>query len=137
MFSFSKRYFLLAIILFIIEVLIALYVQDAIIRPYVGDFLVVILLYCLLKAFLNIPVIPAAIGVLLFAYLVETLQYFHLVHRLGLGHSKLATIIIGSSFEWIDLVAYTAGIAIVIIIEAKRTGIRTLTQAGSARKFYE
>ncbi|NII27966.1 DUF2809 domain-containing protein [Pseudoflavitalea sp. X16] len=119
MFQFNKRYFLIAILLFIIEVLIALYVQDAIIRPYVGDFLVVILLYCLLKAFLNISLLPAAISVLLFAYLIEILQYFHLVHRLGLQHSKLATTVIGSSFEWIDLIAYTAGIIFTIIVEKR------------------
>jgi hypothetical protein len=137
MILFNRRYFLFAILLFIIEILIALYAHDPIIRPYVGDFLVVILLYCLVKAFLNIPAMQAALAVLLFSYIIETLQYFNLVHRLGFGHSKLATIIIGSSFEWIDLVAYTAGIAIVIVIEARRTGIRTLKQAESPRKFYE
>ena len=123
MLSFNKRYFLFAVILFITEVLIAMYAHDPIIRPYVGDFLVVILLYCLLKTFLNIPVVPAALIVLLFSYTIEILQYFDLVHRLGLGHSRLATIIIGSSFEWIDLAAYTAGIATVIIIERKRLAI--------------
>lgn len=117
MFLFNKRYFLIAVLLLMIEVLIALYVHDAIIRPYVGDFLAVILLYCFVKAFLNIPLLPAAIGVLLFAYILETLQYFHLVHHLGLQDSKLATTIIGSSFEWIDIIAYTAGIAVTIIIE--------------------
>jgi hypothetical protein len=125
MILFNKRYFLFAILLFIIEILIAVYAHDPIIRPYVGDFLAVILLYCLVKAFLKIPVMPAAIAVLLFSYVLETLQYFNLVHRLGLGHSKLATIVIGSSFEWIDLIAYTAGIATVLLIEKKSTRLKT------------
>ena len=119
MLTFNKKYFFAAIILFIIEVLIALYVNDAIIRPYVGDFLVVILLYCAVKAFFRIPCVPAAIGVLLFAYLIETLQYFQIVHRLGLQDSKLATVVIGSSFEWIDMIAYTAGVAFIILFDRK------------------
>lgn len=120
MFRFNKTYCLLAIVLFIVEVLIAAYVDDAIIRPYIGDLLVVILLYCFVRTFTNLAVLPVAIGVLLFAYLIEILQYFQLVHRLGLGQYKLARIVIGSTFQWIDLVAYTVGIAIVLCIEQKR-----------------
>lgn len=120
MLKFNKRYFLITILLFLIEVLIAAYVNDAIIRPYVGDYLVVVLLYCFVKSFFNLPIVPLAIGVLLFAYTIETLQYFNLVDNLGLSHSKLAVIVIGSSFEWIDLIAYTLGIATVIAIEKYR-----------------
>jgi hypothetical protein len=120
MLKFNKRYFLLTVVLFLIEVLIAAYINDAIIRPYVGDYLVVILLYCFVKSFFNLPVVPLAIGVLLFAYTIEILQYFNLVDRLGLRHSKLAVVVIGSSFEWIDLIAYTLGIATVIAIEKYR-----------------
>jgi hypothetical protein len=119
MFSFNKKYFFAAVVLFIIEVLIALYVNDAIIRPYVGDFLVVILLYCVVKAFFRIPCVPTAIGVLLFTYVIEILQYFQIVHRLGLQDSKLATVVIGSSFEWIDIIAYTAGVACIILFDRK------------------
>jgi hypothetical protein len=117
MLTFNKKYFLLALLLFLIEVLIAAYLNDAFVRPYVGDYLVVILLYCLARSFVNLPVVPLAIGVLLFAYTIEILQYFNLVDRLGLRHSRLAVIVIGSSFEWIDLVAYTLGVATVIAIE--------------------
>jgi uncharacterized membrane protein len=42
MFRFHKTYFLLAVLLFVIELLIALYLHDRFIRPHVGDFLVVI-----------------------------------------------------------------------------------------------
>lgn len=117
MFTFNLRYFLLAVLLFIIEVLIALYVHDAIIRPYIGDLLVVILLYCFVRAFVKVNTVPAAIGVLVFSFIIEVLQYFRLVELLGLGHSTLARIVIGSSFEWIDLIAYTAGVGIVLVTE--------------------
>jgi len=111
------KYGLLALLLFGIEILIALYLHDRIIRPYIGDLLVVILIYCFVKALVNAPVFPTALGVLLFAYAVETLQYFHVVELLGLGHSKLARVIIGSSFEWMDMLAYTLGIGLVLSIE--------------------
>ena len=111
------KYGLLALLLFGIEVLIALYLHDRIIRPYIGDLLVVILIYCFLQALVNAPVFATALGVLLFAYAVEILQYFHVVELLGLGHSKLARVIIGSSFEWMDMLAYTLGIGLVVSIE--------------------
>ncbi|WP_353480312.1 DUF2809 domain-containing protein [Haliscomenobacter sp.] len=111
------KYGLLALLLFGTEVLIALYLHDRIIRPYIGDLLVVILIYCCVKAVINAPVFATAMGVLLFAYAVEILQYFRVVDLLGLGHSKLARVIIGSSFEWMDMLAYTLGIGLVLILE--------------------
>jgi len=116
-FKFNLKYFYSAIALFITEVLIALYVHDAIIRPYIGDLLVVILIYCFVKSFLNTPLIPTAIGVLLFSFAIETAQYFHIVDLLGLQHSKLARIVIGTSFAWTDLAAYSAGVLLVICTE--------------------
>ena len=84
MLSFKLNYFILTILLFTTEVLIARYAHDDIIRPYLGDVLVVMLLYCFIRSFLKLNVTPTTISVLLFAYLVETLQYFNIVERLGL-----------------------------------------------------
>jgi|SRR3982751_1046799 hypothetical protein len=116
-FKFTPRYFILAVVLLIIEICIALFVHDTIIRPYIGDLLVVILIYCTVRSFLNTPVLPTAIAVLIFSFTVETLQYFKIVEVLGLQHSKLARIIIGSSFEWTDIAAYIAGILLVLLAE--------------------
>jgi hypothetical protein len=125
--KFSRQYFILTILIFILEILIALFAHDRIIRPYTGDFLVVILMYCFLKSFLNIPVLRTGLSVLIFSYAVEILQYFHIADRIGLQDLGLAKIIIGSSFEWIDLIAYSAGITLVLCIEkiiAGRTHIK-------------
>lgn len=113
----QKAYLLLTILLFIAELLIGIYVQDGFIRPYAGDFLVVILIYCFVKAFVAVNVNKAAAGVLLFSYIIEVLQYFKITVLLGLKNVKLANIIIGNSFSWGDIVAYTLGIAIVLAIE--------------------
>ena len=117
--------------LFIIEVCIALFLHDRIIRPYMGDLLVVILLYCLVKSFLKLRPMPAALAVLAFAYLIEILQYFQIVEVLGLQHSKLARVVIGTSFEWIDMLAYTMGIGIVLWWENRK---KTDIQANEAEE---
>ncbi|MBE8714275.1 DUF2809 domain-containing protein [Sphingobacterium hungaricum] len=117
MLKFTITYFLLAVILFVIELIIALYVHDDFIRPYFGDFLVVILLYCFIKSFLNLPVLPVAIFVLLFAYFIEFLQSINFINWLGLENSEWAKMLLGNSFSWVDMFWYTAGIASVILVE--------------------
>jgi hypothetical protein len=120
--KFRRHYLVLTSILFIIEILIALFAHDRIVRPYIGDFLVVILIYCFLKSFIDISVSKAAISVLIFSYFVELLQNFNIVNKLGLESSELARIIIGTSFEWIDLIAYTSGIIAVLYVEKIKAG---------------
>ncbi len=117
MFKLNYNYLAFSIGLFAIEVFIALFVNDTIIRPFGGDFLVVILLYCLTKSFFNTPMLLTAIAVLLFSYLVEGLQYLHVVNLLGLNDSKLANVIIGNSFSWVDMLCYTLGILTVMGVE--------------------
>jgi hypothetical protein len=117
MLRFKKNYFLLAVLLFVVEVLIAIYVRDSIVRPYGGDFLVVILIYCFIKAFWNAPVIIAAISTLIFSYVIEFLQYLKFVKVIGLGNSHIANVVLGNSFAWSDMVAYTLGVATVLLVE--------------------
>ncbi len=114
---FHKVYFLLAVLLFITEVLIALYVHDAFIRPYFGDVLVVILLYCSIRAIFNSPPIATAISVFLFACLIELSQYFHLVALLGWGRSPMAATVLGTFFSVTDVLMYACGMATVIATE--------------------
>jgi hypothetical protein len=117
MLTFNKNYFGLTLLIFLIEVLIALFVNDTFIRPYLGDVLVVILIYCFLKSFLKLPVLTVALFVLAFSFTIEFLQFFNIVEKLHLEKSKIARIVIGTSFSWIDLLTYIAGIAIVIVVE--------------------
>ncbi|WP_295675987.1 DUF2809 domain-containing protein [uncultured Mucilaginibacter sp.] len=124
MLKFHKGYFIAAFLLFITEIIIALYLHDGLIRPYIGDFLVVILLYCFVKSFFNLPVLLTAGGVLLFAYSVEVSQYFHLVKVLGLQHSRLAKILLGTSFSLMDMVVYTLGIVLIIVAENLRLSLK-------------
>lgn len=116
-FRFKWTYFLLFALLLAVEIYIGVFVHDRLIRPVGGDYLVVILLYCLVRSLWEWPVEWTALAVLIFAYIVETTQYFRLADALGLGARSLARIIIGSSFSWGDIMAYTAGIGTVLGLE--------------------
>ena len=92
-----------------------------IIRPFVGDLLVILLMYAFVRVFIEPRNhILLAVCILVFAYLVEIGQYFELVSRLGLVDSEIAWIVIGTSFDWLDLLAYTIGFMIVIVSGIKR-----------------
>jgi hypothetical protein len=116
----KKQYLIATITLFIIELFIGFFVHDKIIRPFIGDLLVVILLYCFVKSIFNITTTKAAIYVLIFAYFIEIMQGLKLVEFIGLSNYKIARILIGTTFSWTDIVCYTIGIAVVIITEKLR-----------------
>ena len=115
--TFKLYYFTWSIILFLIELYIAINVRDNFIRPYVGDVLVVILIYSIVRAFFKVSILTTAIGVLIFAFGVEILQYFKIVEILGLESSSLARTVIGTTFVWEDLIAYSLGTAILLCFE--------------------
>lgn len=120
MFKFNIYYFVAFVILFIGEVLIALYAHDEFVRPLLGDFLVVIMLYCLVKSVVKKQEFEIGLFVLIFAYLVELGQYYQLVKLVGLGDNQLANIVFGNFFSWVDIVMYTLGIMLVLTFEYLR-----------------
>lgn len=119
MFRFHKTYLLFSLLLFITEVLIALFLDDRFVRPYAGDFLVVILLYCFLRGFLNASRTKLAVAVLLFACVIEAAQYVHVLNYLGAEHNRIVRTVLGSSAEWSDVLAYALGVAAVLLIDRK------------------
>lgn len=125
MITFNKIYFLIAFLVLAVEVLIALFINDNFVRPYIGDVLVVILIYCFLKAFIKLPVLTTAILVLLFSFTIELLQYFNFVQKLGMEGSEVARTVLGTAFSWKDLIAYSAGIVIVLLAEGTRSRIKS------------
>ena len=106
------RYFYPALILFLIEVFIALFVNDRIIRPFVGDFLVVIFLYCFILTFFKFKPWKVALGVLVFAFVIEFMQLFGFLGYMGWENSKLAILIFGIRFQAMDLWMYVLGIGL-------------------------
>ncbi len=112
------KYLFLTIIIFLIEVFIALFVKDSFIRPFFGDFLATILVYTFLMIFsTKESFFKVAILSLLISYLVEFLQYFRFVHITGLSEHKILSVILGTSFSWWDILAYTAGFLFILFWE--------------------
>lgn len=117
--KFNKHYFLLFLFVFSIEVCIAYFLKTGFIRHTFGDFLVVILLYCFLKSFLNIKPITMALLVLIISFTIEFLQLTPFLEWLNLHNNTLAKTVLGSTFHISDLVAYTLGVITIIIAESK------------------
>ena len=115
-----NAYALAALVILAIEVLIALFVRDAIVRPYVGDVLAVVLVYLVLRAVTPLGVIVAAGISLVIAVAVEVAQALNLLGALGLSDNTLARVILGGSFDWLDIAAYTTGALIVLAVELLR-----------------
>ena len=92
-----------------IEVVIALFVNDSFVRPYVGDVLVTLLLCCLCRVIVPGKVRLLPIYVFVFAACVEIGQYFDLVALLGLADNRILSVALGRTFSWADLVCYAVG----------------------------
>ena len=126
----TKLYYLIAcILLFLTELANAFFVRDGFVRPFVGDVLVVILIYCFLRLFVRWSALKTILVVLLFAYTIEVLQLFGLVKVLGLQRFQIVRIILGTTFEWTDFVTYTLGGGIILLAErrnSKRAPARVL-----------
>ncbi|SDF74084.1 Protein of unknown function [Dyadobacter soli] len=116
----KTNYLIAALVIFITEVWIAMYVHDDFVRPWGGDVLVVVLLYCFVRGISRLNVLSAALSVLLFSWFIEALQYLQIVRILGLEGNAVARTIIGTTFSWSDIVAYTLGIVLVVGVEIGR-----------------
>ena len=104
----NKRLFYLigfAIIL-AVEIIIGMYVHDRFVRPYMGDALVVVLIYCFIRIFIPKGLSQLPFYVFAFACFIEVLQYFQLVD-----------IILGSTFDLKDIVSYAGGYVFILLVE--------------------
>ena len=102
-------YAIATVILLLIEVLIALYVHDAFVRPYIGDVLVVIVIYTFIRIFVPERCKLLPLYVFIFAALVEFSQMFHIVEVLGWQDNRFLSVLVGSVFDWKDIQCYAAG----------------------------
>jgi hypothetical protein len=109
--KFNFKYFFLTVLIFLVEVLIATKLKDLFfVRAYLGDVIVVVLLYTLVKSFIIIKNNQKLIlGIFIFSCLVEFAQYFNIADKLGYKPGSIMYIVIGNSFSWIDILCYLAG----------------------------
>lgn len=102
-------YMLLFLALLATEVLIALFVHDDFVRPYLGDVLVVPVIFFLLRAAFPERIKLLPLYIFLFAAAVEVGQYFNIVKLLWLDGIRFFRILLGSTFSFLDIACYFAG----------------------------
>lgn len=131
--SWQPGYAIAAILVFLVETAIALWVRDGFVRPYLGDVLAVILVYLVLRAITTLRIIPAALTALAVGLLVEIGQAMNLLGLLGLSNHTVASVVLGTSFSVGDLFCYATGAAIAILAECAREQIAGRDKVDGAR----
>lgn len=112
-----KMYIIATILLLTVEVLIALYINDAFVRPYVGDVLVVVVIYTFVRCLIPEKIRLLPLYIFLFAAGVEMLQYFQIVKWLGLENNRFFATLIGTVFDLKDVICYAVGCIVLGIYE--------------------
>ena len=125
----KRIYYLIATVaIFCVELLIALFVRDKFIRPYVGDMLVVVLIYTALR--IVFPEKPRLLPlyVFLFAAFVECLQAVNIVELLGLSDNRFFSVLIGTTFDWKDIACYGVGCVLLgvweVVLWKRKKGVK-------------
>lgn len=120
--KFNLTYFLISLVIFIVEVLIATVFSNIFfVRAYLGDIIVVMLLFTFVKSFFVIKNNHSLIlGIFLFSCVVEWAQYFHIAEKMGLRPGSIMYIIVGNSFSWIDIICYAAGCLLLFLFVPKK-----------------
>lgn len=102
-------YILLFIAILAAEVLIALFVRDNFIRPYVGDMLVTVVICLFLRGFTPLKTKLLALFVFMFSAAVEIGQYFDFVALIGLSDNRFFSVLLGRTFSLADIICYGIG----------------------------
>ena len=118
--TFRPSYALATIVVLGLEIAIARFVHDDLVRPYLGDSLAVVAVYLALRAVAPLGVVAAVATAFAFACAIEVGQFFHFVDMLGLGTNRVARIVLGTTFGLMDFVAYAGGAACVMAVERVR-----------------
>ena len=121
---FAPAYAFTAAAIFAVEVLIALY-GKGFLRHTIGDVLATALVYAAMLSVFNLRPLAAAVAAFIFSVCVEIAQALNLIGMLNLESSALARTVLGTTFSWLDIVAYGAGAAVAYIIDLavrKRAG---------------
>lgn len=115
--TFRPGYAVAAALLFAVEVLIALFVKDRFVRPYLGDVLAVILVFMAIRAVFAVGPWTAAAVALCVAVVIELGQLIGILHILGLAHHQWLRVILGTGFDVRDLLAYAIGALIAVGVD--------------------
>lgn len=127
--GFHALYFTLTVLLFLTEVAIAKFITGTNsnwimgwIRGYLGDVLVVMLIYTALLSVFRVQQSQKGwliLATFAFACGVEISQYFKLAEWLGFAKGSIGYTVLGNTFSVEDLLCYALGCALVYVFEYK------------------
>jgi hypothetical protein len=127
--STRSLYFTIGLIIFLIEITIARGLFGyGFIRGSLGDVLVIALIYALFRAG-NIPPLRSALFSIAAGFVVEGLQYIHLVDLLGLQKGSVLYIVIGNTFSPHDLLMYIIGGILALGLDQAILGMKSPIQS--------
>ena len=115
---FHKGYASATAILLAVEIVIALFIRDRFVRPFLGDVLAVALVYCAFSAVLDLRPLHAAVLAFAVGAVIEFAQYLQVLRLVGLEGNAIARTVLGNGFDPRDFLAYLAGAIGVLAIEA-------------------
>lgn len=114
---FDREAALWAVLIFIIEVLIAtVWSHHPWLRGFVGDVLAVVWVYFLLKAVAKANTTGLALAAFAVGCGVELAQYVAAVNGWHV-ENRVLRIVLGSVADWMDVLAYAAGLVGVLALE--------------------
>lgn len=114
--TFQGNYAFITLLIFCLEILIAMFLHDRFIRPFVGDVLATAGVYALARMF-DISGSKSFLTALLISFGIEFLQYIHFLELAGLHDINWLRIVLGSSFSVADLWAYAIGGVLAISLD--------------------
>lgn len=118
--TFNRRAFAALLAVTAVEVLIATLGKPyPLLRGFVGDVVAVGWVYLVYRSFIRASVLPLALAALLTGYAVELGQYLarHFGWRL---EQPVLRVVLGSVPDWWDMLAYTLGFFLVLLLTARR-----------------
>lgn len=131
--TFNRPAFAALLAVTVVEVLIATLGKPyPLLRGFVGDVVAVGWAYLVYRSFIRAGVLPLAIASLLTGYAVEFGQYLARLFGWRLEQPVLR-ILLGSVPDWWDVLAYTLGFFLVLLLAALRRQVGRARQAGGSQ----
>jgi len=107
-------------LLFVLVLLATVGARWGWLRSFFGDVLAVVWVYLLFKSFVAARVLPLALAALGVGLAVELGQFLASAWHLHIPNRALR-IVLGSTADWWDVLAYAIGFAAVLAVEALRS----------------
>ncbi len=109
-------------IILVLIIISGLFVRKISFIPlFVGDMLWAMMVFVLLRlVFIHKKPLSIAILTLTFSFLIEISQLYHAEWIDQIRATTFGALVLGHGFLWSDIIAYTAGIGICLLIEIRR-----------------